>query len=242
MWNTKRPQLSMENKNQSKEIQVSNILLKINWASSIELLNDKERSSILTNIFNYHTDKPLVKLSKSANMLFSSMIEVFEFNKVRYQKKVEANIENGKKGGRMKKNPTNPNGLIENPENPKEKDKSKGIDRDIVTVTDEDTERDISTGRIKETDPRFEKYYMQKFIELLNINPDSLSDRDERMYAQRANHYHRKLGPENFSKLIFQFKSEDAKVLIDQYDLENNLDTFDFIRYNMIGYLRKLVK
>jgi hypothetical protein len=128
------------------EINPSNILLKLNWSSSIEILNDKEKSTILTNIFRYHTGGDLVPMSKAASLFFAGATDVFDYNIEKYQQKVEGNRINGRKGGRPKikkpsgliNNPNNPDGFFQNPNNPKDKeiDKSKEKDRDIDKTKD----------------------------------------------------------------------------------------------------------
>lgn len=241
----------MKKENKSKELLPTNILLKMSWNTSIKMLSIKERGEVLTNIFNYHTGEKLLPLSKMAQMFFSTAIEVFEYNIEKYQSKVSANRENGLKGGRPKLNsrnktkdasgnPNNPEGFAENPNNPKDKARDKVID--TSKAIDSDTEKEIVTGRIKESDPRFRTYYMEKFKYLLNVDPNSISNPDDRIYVQRANHLHRKLGPEFFSKLIFEPQSEEALALINNPEKKFNLPDLDFVRYHMIGFLRRLVK
>jgi hypothetical protein len=56
----------------------------------------------------------------------------FDIQKQNYEKKVNANRENGKKGGRPR-NPKNPSGLLKtqhNPQNLKDKDKDKDKEKD----------------------------------------------------------------------------------------------------------------
>lgn len=246
MWNTKDHTMYMNNSNHSEEMIPQNILLKLSWGSSIELLNQKERSSILINIFNYHTGKTLVPLSKTANMLFSAMKDVFEYNWDRYNKKVEANRENGKRGGRKRKNPENPSGSLNNPENPKEKD--KGIDRDkfIDKGIDDGISSYIENDKVKgpEREPNkdFQMLYMKKFADLLLLNYAQCSDPDERRYVLYANQLHKNLGPDLFSKLIFNPEALDIPALTKEHKLESSISEIGFIRKHMIYYLGKLVK
>lgn len=243
----------MKTENQSRETLPTNILLKLSWDTSIKMLSIKERGEVFTNIFNYHTGEELLPLSKMAQMFFSNAIEVFEYNIGKYQSKVIANRENGLKGGRPRLqenqnpkgasgNPINPNGFLENPNNHKDKGPDKGKGKDTDRVIDCDTEKDIVTGRIKETDPRFRIYYLEKFKNLLDVIPDTLSNQDDRTYVQRANLLHRKLGLEVFSKLIFEPQSEEAQEIINAPEFKLNLSDLDFVRYHMIGCLRRLVK
>ena len=245
----------MKSTNDQNEIQPSNILLKTNWASSIKLLSVKDRSDVLTNIFNYHTGEELVPLSKVAQLFFHNAVEVFDYNRKKYESQVAANRENGKKGGRRNEKhqnnpmgsfgiPNNPDGFFENPENPKDKArdivKENDRDKEKYIDIDDDIERDIVTGRIKETDPRFEYYWMLKFDDLLEIKHDTVKDQEERRFVLYSNLFHKKLGRENFSKLIFQSKSEETSILIrthmlDQSQIEN-------IRFRMVYFLKKILK
>ena len=80
--------------------------------------------------------------------IFLGLRHDFDTQAENYEKKVNANRENGKKGGRPSKpkvtqtNPINPMGILETQHNPqnlkekeKEKEKDKDIDKDILTST-----------------------------------------------------------------------------------------------------------
>jgi hypothetical protein len=118
---------------ETNELRPQNILMKISWAESIKLLNNKERSDILINIFNFHTGDELVKMTKASSLFFASAVDTFNYNIQKYQQKVETNRKNGLGGGRPKKqnNPKNPTGSSGIPENPKEKEREIGKEKNI---------------------------------------------------------------------------------------------------------------
>jgi len=244
----------MKNYNEN-EIKAPGFFVKLEWEDLINDLSNEEAGVMFKNMFNFLQEKELIETSKLGCMLFKhTVVGVLIFNKEKYINQCIHNREVGKKGGRPKKDQVekkeetrnNPSGYFENPEKPK--DKARAIDKVIVKEIDtdieidNDTEKEIATGRIKETDPRFRIFYLRKFKNLLDVIPDSLTNQDDRTYVQRANHLHRKLGAEKFSKLIFEPQSEEAQEIINAPEFKLNLSDLDFVRYHMVGYLRRLVK
>lgn len=248
----------MKNYNEN-EIKPQGFFVNLNWDEAIQELDDVEAGQMFKNMFHYLLERNLIETSRIVNMISKmTVFPTLEYNVEKYQKMVERNRKNGKSGGRKKdlgKTPEepietqkNPVGFSGNLEEAKDKAIDKAIDkvRDIVkeidTEIDNDTEKEIATGRIKETDPRFRIFYLKKFKNLLDVLPDSLTNQDDCTYVQRANHLHRKLGPEIFSKLIFEPQSEEAQEIINDPEFKLNLSDLDFVRYHMVGYLRRLVK
>ena len=237
------------------EIKPQGFFVNLNWDEAIQELDDVEAGQMFKNMFHYLLERKLIETSRIVNMISKmTVFPTLEYNVEKYQKMVERNRKNGKAGGRKKdlsKTPEepsetqkNPVGYSGNPEEAKDKaiDKVRDIVKEIDTEIDNDTEKEIATGRIKETDPRFRIFYLKKFKNLLDVIPDSLSNQDDRAYVQRANYLQRKLGPEIFSKLIFEPQSEEAQKFINSTEFKLKSSDIEFVRYHMVGYLRRLVK
>jgi hypothetical protein len=227
------------------DINPKNILLKLNWASSIEILNDKEKSSILTNIFRYHTGNDLVPMSKAANMFFSGARDVFDYNIEKYQQKVQDNRINGRKGGRPKiKNPNNPDGYFKNPENPKEKDidifKDKGIDSnklmDNTSTSININEKNKSNRNIEFTNNNngFKKIYEIEF--------DQLTEYDDKVFCANVKELVDRVGWEQFFYLISGTEINDAVEQLDKLGFDKLESSLINIRKHHNYFLNKLVK
>ena len=102
-----------------ESLQPPNILIKVSQSNKLKFLSNDDRAAIFTNMFNYHTGTELVAMSDIAEMFFSGLVEVFEYNIFTYQEVVKKNRKNGRKGGRpIKKTQNNPTVKSGNP-NPK---------------------------------------------------------------------------------------------------------------------------
>jgi len=91
------------NENTITPITPPNMLIKVSSLKKLKFLNIEERGILFTNIFHFHTGDNLVDMNPLTEMLFTDLVEVFEFNMIKYQSVVERNIVNGKKGGRKKR-------------------------------------------------------------------------------------------------------------------------------------------
>ena len=97
--------------------------------SELEFLNMEERGEIITAIFQY-SGKGITPdfTDRSLLLVFKRFKDTLDRDLIKYEKKCEINRENGKKGGRPKsetnprkpiaffKNPTEPNGTQQNPD------------------------------------------------------------------------------------------------------------------------------
>ncbi len=105
----------------------------------IKNLSAQDKSDLLDAIFQFHIDEKItIKLSPMAEISFSFFKNQFRLDNLKYEKIIERNKLNGKKGGRPKK----PSGLSGNPKNPKEPKKA-----DNVTVNDNDNEKVKDKGK-----------------------------------------------------------------------------------------------
>ena len=96
-----------------ESLQPPNILIKVSLSKDLKFLSNEDKAAIFTNMFNYHTGTELVDMSNIAEMFFSRLVEVFEYNIYTYQEVVKKNRKNGRKGGRPIKKTQN-NGMRRN--------------------------------------------------------------------------------------------------------------------------------
>ena len=103
-----------------------NILMKVSWAKQLRFLTVEDKAAVFTNMFNYYTGDALVEMNPVAEMFFATATELFDYNINKYEDTVKLNRIKGKKGGRPpKETRNNPTGLLGNPNNLKEKERSR---------------------------------------------------------------------------------------------------------------------
>ena len=95
----------------------------------LEDLNDAQTGRIFKAIFEYERTQIVPQLSQVERLVFKSFKISLDKNREKYEKVVERNKANGKKGGRPK-NPNNPSGFSENPKEPKKADNDNDNDND----------------------------------------------------------------------------------------------------------------
>ena len=124
---------------------VNSFILYTEQWPAISLLNDVQRSTLMQAIFALHGACTMPELDDMTKAIFLLMKPRFEENRDRYATKCEANRENGKKGGRPRKN-KNQTVNYENPkterfldENPKTE---RFLDENPKTLTDSYTDSD----------------------------------------------------------------------------------------------------
>jgi hypothetical protein len=112
------------------------------YKSHFELIKDltDEQSGKLIKAIGLYSEGIMPEIDDLlVKGIFISIRRDFDLQAENYEKKVKANRENGKNGGRPKKpkvtedNPNNPMGLFvtqHNPQNLKDKDKDKDIEKD----------------------------------------------------------------------------------------------------------------
>ena len=151
------------------------------WKTQIDILDDSELRKFINNLLSYHDGGEVVLESKYDKLLWNGVLPGLEVNNLKYQKTIERNRENGKKGGRPKKEAAEtekPNEFIENlyktdgfkekpkkPDNSKvEIDNSKGeIDNSIKTTGNRELNTENCKDVIVETEEVNE--YQQKVFD-----------------------------------------------------------------------------
>lgn len=129
------------------------VLYKGFWAP-IEALDNDALGRLFRALYEYQLHGT-IETDPDIKMAFMFFLNQFKVDEKKYQKIVERNRGNGKKGGRPKKNPDEPkkpNGLFGNPENPKNPSEPKKADKD--KDKDKDKEKgNKSTGRKRQFIP-----------------------------------------------------------------------------------------
>lgn len=149
--------------------------------SSIELLTVEQKAMLLDLFFLYHKDVDIEITDPVLKMAFSFFERTFERDKIKYDKRVEANKNNGLKGGRPKNpdEPKKPTGLNENPNNPDEPKKA-----DTVPVSDPVTDP-VSVPEIEIKEKKKREVFKKPLLEEIkdycetnakDINPEAFLD------------------------------------------------------------------
>lgn len=136
----------------------SSFLIYHEYKEPLNLLTDEQRGKLLMALIDYSESGTVPELDGISMMAFSFIQRQMDRDSEKYENRCNSNRENGKKGGRPKKeekpdglekNPKNPsvsekpNGFLENPKNPiknkdKDKDKEKDINNNIMCKADVD--------------------------------------------------------------------------------------------------------
>jgi len=101
-----------------------------------ESLTDKQAGQLIKGIFKYEKTQEIPHLDKTVRVAFIPIKQILDKNREEYIKKCEKNKENGRKGGRPKKNveteinPNKPNGFFENQTKAKKADNEYEYDND----------------------------------------------------------------------------------------------------------------
>jgi len=100
-------------------------------------LTDKQAGQLIKAIFEYERTKEIPQLDRILKVAFVTIKKILDKNREKYIERCEKNKENGKKGGRPKKekkteqNPNKPNGFSENRTKAKKADNEYEYDNDI---------------------------------------------------------------------------------------------------------------
>lgn len=101
----------------------TSFILHLDSISVLSQLNDEQAGQLFKAIYEYQINKEVPQgLDFAIKMALFPFVKQFERDFYKYTKIVDRNIENGKKGGRPKKEPNKPNGLFNNPIKPKKAD------------------------------------------------------------------------------------------------------------------------
>ena len=125
-------------------------LLYHTFANQFELLNMEERGLLITAVFQYAKNQSIsIELPMLVQMAFSCMKDTLDRDMESYTAKCKQNAENGKKGGRPKKDLFLPKteGFFEIPEKAdKDRDKDMDLDFELKNDLDRDRDKDIDSG------------------------------------------------------------------------------------------------
>jgi hypothetical protein len=111
-----------------------------------------KRGELLTIILEYVNDLNPKTDDLIVDLVFEPIKRQMKRDLLKYEDRADRSRENGKLGGRPKKtqkNPKEPSGLIENPDEPRKPDTV--TDTDTVTVTDTVTEKVINIKKVVKT-------------------------------------------------------------------------------------------
>ena len=109
---------------------------------SIKHLTDENLGKLTRGIFEYHNNKEL-KLEPEVQMALNFLKKQFQLDHIKWEKKVAAQMANGKKGGRPKSSgaidsveekPNQTHGYFKNPTKPKKAEKGKGKEKEKEKV------------------------------------------------------------------------------------------------------------
>lgn len=227
-----------------ESLQPPNILIKVSHSNKLKFLSNDDRATIFTNIFNYHTGTELVAMSDIAEMFFSGLVEVFEYNIYTYQEVVKKNRKNGRKGGRpVKKTPNNPTVISENPNNLKDRDIINVKERDLLNATDitnsnateisKPTSIPIGTLEIKQ--------YQDKFRKVIDLDFRNISDLESKHFCYDVIDLYEKLGWSRFDVLIFGTSKKAVLAVLVEYNLPELEACVIGIKRSYSYFLNKLI-
>ena len=169
------------------------------WSSQLEVLSDKELRRFIENLICFHRGTEVNLKSKPDKLVWNGVLPALILNDKKYQETVERNRENGKKGGRPKKEAAEtekPNGFIENlyktdgfKEKPKKPDNSKveidnskvEIDNSIKTTGNRELNTENCKDVIVETE-EVNEYQQQVFDNWKNSRIKKLKDIIQKKY------------------------------------------------------------
>lgn len=180
--------------------QKSSFLIYHEYREPLKLLTDEQRGRLLMALIDYSESGVVPELDGISMMAFSFIQSQMDRDSKKYENRCSSNRENGKKGGRPKKE----NDLEENPKNPlgfEEIEKKTKNPKKPIKIKNKDKEKDINKNTMckSEADALFErvwKLYPQKRGKgkvsdankrrLLDIGFDELSRAIDRYKADLA--------------------------------------------------------
>ena len=180
--------------------QKSSFLIYHEYREPLKLLTDEQRGRLLMALIDYSESGVVPELDGISMMAFSFIQSQMDRDSKKYENRCSSNRENGKKGGRPKKE----NDSEENPKNPlgfEENEKKTKNPKKPIKIKNKDKEKDINKNTMckSEADALFErvwKLYPQKRGKgkvsdankrrLLDIGFDELSRAIDRYKADLA--------------------------------------------------------
>lgn len=113
-------------------------LFYLNWKEQIDELDDQELRRLINNLINYHLGEDIELPTKADRLVWNGILPALESNQDKYEKRVQANRENGKLGGAPKgnQNASKDKTTQINPEQPKQPDKREQINENSKMETE----------------------------------------------------------------------------------------------------------
>lgn len=128
------------------------------YGKVFEMLTDEEAGKLIKHLFAYVNNKDTELEDRLLKLTFEPIkLQLMRDNK-KYEAICERNRNNGKKGGRPKKNPKNPLGYLGTQNNP---EKPKKADTDNDNDNDNDTDISIKRESVNDWKKSFEEYKNQ---------------------------------------------------------------------------------
>jgi len=129
----------------------------LNWVDLIDEFDDQELRRFINNLVKYHQGEEVDLQTKTDRLVWHVILPALQINEAKYNKKVEANRENGKFGGapfgnqnaRKEKTTQTTQSTQNNPNNPIIDNREKIIDkREEITGNRKETsdKREVITG------------------------------------------------------------------------------------------------
>lgn len=195
--------------------QKSSFLIYHEYREPLKLLTDEQRGQLLMALIDYSESGVVPELDGISMMAFSFIQSQMDRDSKKYENRCSSNRENGKKGGRPKKE----NDSEENPKNPKKP----------IKIKNKDKEKDINKNTMckSEADALFErvwKLYPQK------RGKGKVSDANKRRLLD--------IGFDELSRAIDRYKADLA---LDDWRKPQNGSTFfnsGYIDYLDVNYER----
>jgi hypothetical protein len=182
---------------------------------------------------NYALDYPLIETTEIVETICEMVVfKTIEINKNKYVEKCKVNAANGQLGGRPKgsknKNPDKPNGLFENPEKPK--DKNKHISNIILD------------SKSKDIDKEKTRLEIDKMKKLVDIDLKSIKVEEEINFLMNVKELVRILNWSRFELLVFYTSVNDVESLLTEYDKLGCLNGIIDIKEHYSYFLDEIIK
>jgi hypothetical protein len=208
--------------------QKSSFLIYHEYREPLKLLTDEQRGQLLMALIDYSESGVVPELDGISMMAFSFIQSQMDRDSKKYENRCSSNRENGKKGGRPKKE----NDLEENPKKPlgfEETEKKTKNPKKPIKIKNKDKEKDINKNTMckSEADALFErvwKLYPQK------RGKGKVSDANKRRLLD--------IGFDELSRAIDRYKADLA---LDDWRKPQNGSTFfnsGYIDYLDVNYER----
>jgi hypothetical protein len=220
-------------KNYNEEIKTPGFFVNLDWNKTIQKLSNDEAGQLLKNMCNYALDYPLIETTEIVETICEMVVfKTIEINKNKYVEKCRVNAANGQLGGRPKgsknKNPDKPNGLFENPEKPK--DKNKHISNIILD------------SKSKDIDKEKTRLEIDKMKKLVDIDLKSIKVEEEINFLMNVKELVRILNWSRFELLVFYTSVNDVESLLTEYDKLGCLKGIIDIKEHYSYFLDEIIK